>query len=564
MRRDPFLLGLLVVTVAGAIVRVLVAATEPPHFDESFTAVHSVQAGVGALLTTYAEPNNHIFYSLLAHATTALLGPGPFALRLPALLAGIALVPTVGVLARRTVAAMRAGLGSGDATDSDDTPDRGDRTGHFEATTAGLVAAVIVAGAPPLIAYSANARGYTLAMLLLLAQLLLGLRLIRTGNRGEPRDGRSGQAPWAALAPWAAWALAGALAIWTVPTAAMGVAFAAIWLAALRAGLGWRHAMGGPALAVAAVVGLSVALYAPVLGQRGFSVERFTAPPVRELVTTLANAWTAGLGAPLIAMAVGLAVVGLARRPRLGTEVSPAIGLLAVPVAVAALGRIPPFSRTYLFLSPVLALLAGIGAARLTGWFDRRSASDPGDRTTPLDHATARWPRSSRATARSPVGGRATRAGRAAVAVFGVLAIASAAAAQTREAWGEDPPGPPYAASVAAIEGAVAEQRASGPPGALSAPLTILTPAYTVPQVEYAARRAAGVRLEPGPGRSPVDTRAHLAVSSSVRSTGPGPWLLVTRADVSDDQALRGVGLDPATVLVTRRGGGVARAVELR
>ncbi len=532
-RRDSFLPLLALVTLLAAIARIRVAATEPPHFDESYTAVSYVLRTLGDLLTTYDEPNNHVFHNLLAWASTGLFGDGPFALRLPALVAGILLVPATGLLARATVvAATRHDPVAGKASSAiASTSSSADDPSHpapaappanpLGATVAGLVAAAIVAAAPPLIAYSANARGYTVVLLLMVAQLGLSLRLSRevaapdadSAMAADPAEAQvdAGAPPEngraRALVPWAAWVACGALAVWTVPTAVVGVLVATIWLLALRGGP-VRRAVA-PLVALAATGAASLALYAPVLGQRGFAVDRFTAAPVKELGTTLAHAWVAGLAGPLIVVAVGLAAVGVARRPRLGSGATLAFGLLALPLTVAAVGRVLPYSRTYLFLLPILAVLAGVGAARVAPWLASR--------------------------------GRLAIV--AATAALAAITLAAAAGAQTRDAWGEDPPGPDVHDVVAAYQAArdAAIEAAPGrhPGRPAHAQPQVTSPPFDTPQVRYAFRLAGGIEA--------AAFEADLSRTVGADFTG----IVLTRRGADPSTALQALGLDPSHVVAS-------------
>jgi hypothetical protein len=377
---------------------------------------------------------------------------------------------------------------------------------HGGAGAAGLVAAAIVAGAPPLVAYSANARGYSIVLLLMVGQLLLTLRLAERSTSKH----------------LIAWVACGALAIWTVPTAILGVGVAAFWLVALRGGPAKR--LLAPAAAVAATGGVALALYAPVLGQRGFTVDRFTAAPIKDLATTLAHAWGAGRAAPLIVAAVVLAIVGLAadatRRSspaeadaagkegrdepapgttaRFGPAARLAFALLVVPAAIVVLGRVLPYSRTYLFLLPILAVLAGVGAASLLPQRARLGRRGPFD-----------------------------DAGRAALVAVTVLALIAGATSQTREAWAEDPPGP----SPSGLGKLIDEQGV--PIGAGR----VAVPAFDRPQVLYAvvgggtAEEVASRRAITGDLERPIDPDAKLFV--------------LTRAAVSPREALEALALAP-------------------
>ena len=143
------------VTVAAVLVR-LEFLFQPMRYDESVTFVHYASRPWYIALTTYTAPNNHVFHSELAQLTTAVFGGAPWAVRLPAFMAGILLVPA-------TYVAGRALYGK-----------------H-----AALIAAALVAASSVLIEYSTNARGYTLIALCFALLLALGTRLLTSSNQAE-------------------------------------------------------------------------------------------------------------------------------------------------------------------------------------------------------------------------------------------------------------------------------------------------------------------------------------------------------------------------------------------
>ena len=85
------LLGLI---IAAAFLR-LVFIHQPMRFDESFTFWHFASKPLVVALSSYSAPNNHLFNTLLVHIAYRLLGNEPWILRLPAFLAGVAIVPAV-------------------------------------------------------------------------------------------------------------------------------------------------------------------------------------------------------------------------------------------------------------------------------------------------------------------------------------------------------------------------------------------------------------------------------------------------------------------------------------
>lgn len=122
--------------------------------DEVYSLVRSFRAPFAEILTDYWGDNHHPLYALLAHASRALLGESPWAIRLPAALLGVATVPALYALGRR--------VGN-----------------HRQA----LLAALLLAVNYHHVWFSQNARGYTaLALATVLAMWSLS-RGVETGRR---------------------------------------------------------------------------------------------------------------------------------------------------------------------------------------------------------------------------------------------------------------------------------------------------------------------------------------------------------------------------------------------
>ena len=78
------------------------AAITPITNDEAFTYINYVERGIIAALTLYNEPNNHVFYSVLANLTDALpYLSTPMKLRLPSLAIGFFTLPAFFILAAK-------------------------------------------------------------------------------------------------------------------------------------------------------------------------------------------------------------------------------------------------------------------------------------------------------------------------------------------------------------------------------------------------------------------------------------------------------------------------------
>ena len=94
--------------------------------DEAASFIYYASHPLSVIVTIYGSPNNHILHTVLMHASYLVFGSAEWALRLPAFLAGLALVPLTYIASRS------------------------------------LIASALVASAPVLIDYSTDARGYTM------------------------------------------------------------------------------------------------------------------------------------------------------------------------------------------------------------------------------------------------------------------------------------------------------------------------------------------------------------------------------------------------------------------
>ena len=314
----------LAVTVAMAVVVRVEFLSLAMRYDESVTFLTFASQHLSAALASYPFPNNHFLNTLLIHIAWRAFGNHPEVIRLPALLAGIAIVPAVYVAGQMLY----------------------DRT-------VGLVAAALAVPSGVLVEYSVNARGYTLVSLSTIVLIPLGLYALRR---------RSGAA-------WVLWATVAALGLWSVPTMIYGLAIVAFWLL-LVAVLDIPRARRFVAIvslenALLLTAGIAWVLYQPAWGQPGFNYHEATVPP--GFVEKVWNAFGLGYG-PLrwLFAAAALAAVVLHQRvARIRAPLWLAIAVV-VPVSVAVSHRVPPFVRTWLFLLPLLLLLAGAGLTGLT------------------------------------------------------------------------------------------------------------------------------------------------------------------------------------------------------
>src|SRR2546425_3783489 len=68
--------------------------------DESATFLYYASHPLPVAVSIYGSPNNHILHTVLMHLSYVIFGASEWALRLPAFLAGVAIVPLTYVVAR--------------------------------------------------------------------------------------------------------------------------------------------------------------------------------------------------------------------------------------------------------------------------------------------------------------------------------------------------------------------------------------------------------------------------------------------------------------------------------
>lgn len=299
----------------------------PMRYDEAATYNAYVAQPLYIGLSNYSAPNNHLLHTFLANVSVEAFGNHPWAIRLPAFLAGIALIPLTFALGR-----------------------------VLYGPAAAIVASALVAASSTLVEYSTNARGYTLVAALLLCAFLAGAKALERNAAGA----------------WAAMAVACALALYAVPVAVYGVAGVFLWVLA-------THVLHGrPAVALvrpfvgclafcAVVTGV---LYGPVFAASGVgsvTSNYFVEPlPLGEFARELpghlwdtVDSWRRDL--PLaVSVALGLGtVLGLVAQLRSTRyPLQPFLAVVLAALPLLCLQRVVPFTRVWLFLVPLAALSA--------------------------------------------------------------------------------------------------------------------------------------------------------------------------------------------------------------
>jgi len=303
---------LALLTLLGALVRVL-ELQRPMGSDESASWVYYASKPLVIGLTIYGSPNNHPLHTVLMHISGALFGDTEWALRLPALIAGVLMIPLTYVVGR--------------AID-----ERG-----------ALIAAALTATWPALVDYSTDGRGYTLLCCFTLIAAASMVELARSGNTT------------AALI----FALSAALGFFTVPV--MLYPFVAL----LAWGMSRSAHRARIAIAAAGAVGLTILFYLPMLivsGAHALLANPYVQPLsfaafVHALPSYALSVWSSmTAGVPIIIpIMIAVGFIAAVAQLRVAQAILPA--LIAVAILLL-LQRVLPFPRIWLPFLPLIFVIA--------------------------------------------------------------------------------------------------------------------------------------------------------------------------------------------------------------
>ena len=264
--------------------------------DEVLTAVNYVRAPFGEILSKFPDQNQHLLNSLAAHLSVSIFGESAAAIRLPAVLFGVASIPALYILGRRVV-------------------------GHRTA----MAAAALMTFSYHHVWFSQNARGYSGLLLAAIVSTYFWLRAVEQGERKD----------------WIGYTLAtvfgfGVHLTMVFVTSAQFLLYLVMIIrdpehraARLRQGM-WSYILAGT---------LTLQLFALLLpelltsGLQEVSLESKWTNPLFLLTSTVANLGAGTLGLAVLAVALGVSAVGLiaiARRDRL------AAFAFTLPILVAA------------------------------------------------------------------------------------------------------------------------------------------------------------------------------------------------------------------------------------
>ena len=336
------------ITLTASVLRA-VLVDHRMRYDEAFTFLRFAFPPDPAAWFDYLAPNNHILHTLGMHIATRIGGIEPWAIRIPAFLGGVALVP--------------AGAWWGAQL-------TGKRLG-------GIYAGVLIGASSLLIEYSVNARGYSLICLAAVAMGIATTAICRDAHRRTP---------------WVAWVILAALGMFTIPVMLYPIAIYALLIALQTlVGPGNRQVRGlvmrRLVLGLCAAGAATIVLYLPVIHVSGLAAilaNPYVTPVafsdvldrLPKVAAETLQHWTRDtsiLWAVLVG--VGLLVAGVqgVRRRRLLLGL-PILGALVLGVA-ALVHRVVPFPRVWLFLLPLILVCAGGGLAELAERFSPRRAS---------------------------------------------------------------------------------------------------------------------------------------------------------------------------------------------
>lgn len=339
------LLGLL--TLIGAVLRIFLI-NQPIQYDEAYTFIHYASQSPAAILANYSAPNNHIFHTVLVALTYQVLGASPWILRIPALSAGILMIPAAYLAARR-----------------------------FYSEYQSLAVAAALSITPLLIEYSANGRGYTL--LTLFALLLTNFAGILIKKQST--------------ISLIAFGITAALGFYTIPIFLYPMAGISLWLAVsyLVESSPWRDRLHKLLVFLITCVlagGLTLLLYSPVIFW-GTGIASLVSNEIVEsqnwhtflenlsprLINTGYN-WMTGIAPVVRLILLGGFTISLLFYKKISNQKLPLQIFLVIGAFVFMLiQRVVPLFRVWLYLDAFYMLFAASGLAWVVELFGKKLPS---------------------------------------------------------------------------------------------------------------------------------------------------------------------------------------------
>ena len=307
---------------------------QPLTLDEAGTYIQFASHPLSLGLSYYPVPGNHLLNTFFVHFSTRLFGSAEWAIRLPALIFGMLILPVTYVVIRRLL-------------------------GKYPA----LFAFTFVAFAPAMVNYSVEARGYSLLTVIFLLLVWFSVEMKEKGINA----GRS-----------VAFSLLSILGFYTLPTMLYFWVALVIWLllsAIVGDVRGSKKRFSGALLMNCAATGaLTFLLYLPVInrmGLRSLTGNEWVAPRqwsffASNLPKDLKGLWIfMTLGMPLalaLVIAGGFLLSVILFRRLCQHKVNLPLVIIGCSAALVLIQRVNPFSRIWL---PVMPLYFGFSFAGL-------------------------------------------------------------------------------------------------------------------------------------------------------------------------------------------------------
>jgi 4-amino-4-deoxy-L-arabinose transferase-like glycosyltransferase len=302
------------------------------RYDEAVTYLLFVKQPWSDALSSYVYPNNHLFHTLLAKLAVTAFGNSPWALRLPALVAGLLLVPATYVVTRA-----------------------------LYDVRAALIASAIVAASGVLTLYATNARGYSIVVLAFLLLILTAVRLLRGAPPHE----------------WFTFAIIAALGLWTIPVMLYPLGTVSVWLVLSFLLEDRRAELRRLAIALGLAGGLTLLLYSPVISREGVAAitrNKFVAPSgwydfLGQLPATFGEAlgsWSLGIPRTVSLALFASALVALRWHATISKfRANIVLAAFVWSAWLLVVNHRAPFARVWLWLLPLAASLAASGIVLL-------------------------------------------------------------------------------------------------------------------------------------------------------------------------------------------------------
>ncbi|NQT06173.1 MAG: glycosyltransferase family 39 protein [Candidatus Omnitrophica bacterium] len=324
--------SLFIILMLGIGIRIYLL-NQPMRYDEAVTFLRFASKPLYFGLSNYFSTNNHLFHTFLVHISYLLFGDALWAIRLPAFISGVLIIPASYVVIRA-----------------------------FYNKHAALLCSSVLAGSYIMASYSTNARGYTLLTLIVLILLGLADRLIQMGGK----------------ALWLIFSITAALGFYTMPVMLYAYGMVMVWL--FITGIFTKKE--GPRLdfiksffiSLMQTGILTILLYLPVFIVSCFvtvkKVPSFRQGTLKYYIANIPShlkqiflSWNSGMPlkiASLLAIGFILCLIYHRRLSKYRLPIILAAAVWLIPLSLVY--RVFPYPRTYIWFMPIFM---GMGACGL-------------------------------------------------------------------------------------------------------------------------------------------------------------------------------------------------------